>query len=131
MSETQLVPNPACDQTILRHVLPKHLESSLGGWIWNVSRVGPEGSIKPVNIRTAVEVGFSHNAGFKGESVYGNVHLRMGSVEECFFYLCSEGWGADCRERDVVDKGNLPSRSRGRGEDIDGTSKSTRGNGDI
>ena len=131
MPETQFVPNRTCNHTILRHVLPKCLESSLGGWIWCVSRVGLEGSIKPVNIGTAVDVGFSHNAGFKGESVYANVHLRMGGVEECFFHLRSEGWGADGREWDMVDKCDLPSRFRGRGEDIDGTGKGTGGNGDV
>ena len=62
MPQTQLVPKGTRNRVVLRHVLPKYPESSLGGCIWGVSRVGFERSIKPVNIGTAVEVGFSHNA---------------------------------------------------------------------
>ena len=87
--------------------------------------MGLEGTIEAVNVGAAVNIGFSNNAGFKGKSVYGDVHFGMGGVEECFFYLCSEGWGADCRERDVVDKGDLPAGFRCRGKDIDGTGKGT------
>ena len=109
MGETQLVPNRTCDHVVLRHILAKRLETSLGGQIWRVSGVGLEGTIEAVDIGAAVDIGFSDNAGFKGEDVYGDIHLGMGGVEECFFYLCSEGWGADGREWDVVDEGDLPA----------------------
>ena len=87
--------------------------------------MGLERTIEAVDIRAAVDIGFSDNAGFKGENVYGDVHLGMGGVEERFFHLCPESWGADGRERDVVDKGDLPTRFRGRGEDINGTGEGT------
>ena len=55
----------------------------------------------------------------------------MGSVEEGFFNLGSEGRCADCGEWDMVDKRDLFARTRSSGEDIDGTEEGTRGNSNI
>ena len=69
MSETQLVPDTTRDDVIFRHELSKYLESSFYRWTLRVPCVGFERPIKSVNIGTAVEVGFPHNAGIEGEGV--------------------------------------------------------------
>lgn len=93
--------------------------------------MGVERTVEPVNVGTAVHVGFSHDTRIKGEDIQGDVHLGMGGVEECLFYLCSEGRSVDSREWDVVNKRNPLSRFRDGSENIDSTGEGTWGNGDV
>ena len=53
--------------------------------------MGLERAVEPINVGTAIQVRFSHDTRIKGEGIQGDVHLGMSGVEECLFYLCSEG----------------------------------------